>query len=264
MLKIERWTVPTHLSNHIGGVIHVSGTSGPPTDHLLPDTSAGDIAIHIGDAGQVVRATGSYTQPSRFVVGALDEATQISHGSSIDTVFISLPAGCGCALGVPAAALRNVIAPVDAVAPELDSALRDWAEAYAAGRANAQMLIDVIASNLRLRCDRVVRKVAGELDEAEPRSVSALASAFGLSRRQIDRRFLTTLGRTPREFRRIARFARAWRLAGAARVKSWAALAASAGYFDQAHLIRDFRLLTSETPRSVFPETWYAAFESAA
>jgi len=264
MLKIERWTVPAHLSRHIGGVVHVSGASGPPTDHLLPDTNAGDIAIHIGDAGQLVTAAGARQQPARFVVGALERAAQIRHGSSIDTVFISLPAGCGCVLGMPAAALRNAIEPLDAVAPALDSALRDWADAYSAGRASAQMLIEALASHLHLRCDRVVRKMVDELDEPEPRSVTSLADVVGLSRRQVDRRFADTLGRTPREFRRIARFARAWRLAGAGPVKNWAALATSAGYFDQAHLIHDFRLLASETPKAVFPDTWYAAFAPAA
>jgi AraC-like DNA-binding protein len=264
MLKITRWTVPAHLSRHIGGVVHVSGTAGPPTDYLLPDTSGGDIAIHLGDAGQLVTADGSHRQPSRLVVGALDRATQIRHGSSINTVFVSLPAGCGCVLGVPAAALRNSIAPLDAVAPALDVALRDWADAYSAGYASAQMLIEALAGHLQIRCDRVVRKMLDELGEPEPRSVTSLADTLGLSRRQIDRRFADTLGRTPREYRRIARFARAWRLAGAGRVKSWAALATSAGYFDQAHLIRDFRLLTRETPKAVFPEAWYAAFEPAA
>lgn len=263
MLKIEHWTVPAHLARHIGGIVHLSGTSGPPADHLLPDTSAGDIAIHLGDRGHVLDPAGSYQQPQRFVVGGLNRSTVIRHGSSIDTVCISLPPGCGCVLGVPAAALRNLIAPLDVVAPELDRALRDWADGYLAGDAGPHTLIEVLGNHLRLRCDRVVRKMVGELGEAESPSVTALADTFGLSRRQIDRRFGDTLGRTPREYRRIARFARAWRIAGAGRVKSWAALAASAGYFDQAHLIRDFRLLTNQTPKSVFPDAWYAAFEPA-
>jgi AraC-like DNA-binding protein len=262
MLKVENWPVPPYLSRHLDRVVRVSGSCGPPVDHILPDVGAAGLAIHIGDTGQLIEEATSTTQPSRLMVGALSHAAGIRHGSSIDTVFVSLPAGCGCVLGVPAAVLRDVITSLDAVAPGLDAALRVWVDEFRAGLAGRQNLMDVLARSIRLRCDRVVREIAGRLGGASAPSVASLATEFGLSRRQVDRRFRATLGRTPREFRRIARFARAWRLAEAGRVESWATLAATAGYFDQSHLIHDFRVLVRETPKSVFRDTWYAAFES--
>jgi AraC-like DNA-binding protein len=261
MLKIDRWHVPAHLSRHIGRIVHVFGVAGPPVDYILPDINAADVAIHVGDAGQVIQPGGTHAQPRRLVVGALSQAAEVRHGAEVDTIFISLPAGCACMLGVPAAELRDIIAPLDSIAPELDAALGVWTNAYRAGQASPHTLVELLAKNVRLRCDRVVREIAGELSRRTSRPVASLAAAFGLSRRQVDRRFGDTLGRTPREFRRIARFARAWRLAGSAPVESWTALAATAGYFDQSHLIRDFRVLTRETPKVVFPEVWYEAFE---
>jgi len=55
MLKIERWTVPAHLARHIGGLVHVSGSSGPPTPASASCASAGDIAIHLGASAAAPR-----------------------------------------------------------------------------------------------------------------------------------------------------------------------------------------------------------------
>lgn len=47
----------------------------------------------------------------------------------------------------------------------------------------------------------------------------------------------------------MLRFQRALQAAARAGVPNWAAIAADHGYFDQAHLIRDFRSLAEQTPR---------------
>lgn len=262
MLKVQRWPVAPPLARHLGEILHVSGSGAPPSDFVLPDVNAADLAIHLGDPGQLSGNDAQKWHPQRVVVGGLSRALMVSQGGHIDTVFISLPPSCACVLGVTAAALRDVVAPLDAVAPELDAALDAWAELYRVGRAGPRELNEALGISLRVRCDRVVREIARSLTAADAPPVAELAQAFELSRRQLDRRFSEALGRSPREFRRISRFSRAWRLAGEGRVTSWADLAADAGYFDQAHLNHDFRNLTGVTPRAVFPDAWYAAFDA--
>jgi AraC-like DNA-binding protein len=78
-----------------------------------------------------------------------------------------------------------------------------------------------------------------------------LAAQAGLSPRQFRRRCLEESGLSPKQLCRILRFRHACELA-AARAQSWAAIAADAGYFDQAHLIHDFQELTGRAPMSVF------------
>jgi AraC-like DNA-binding protein len=264
MLKVKRWPISPSIARHLGEILHVSGSSGPPNDYILPDVNAADIAIHLGDPGQLLVGDGSIVQQRRLVVGGLSRAVQFRHGAVIDTVFIALPPSCACLLGLPAAALRDVVAPLEVIAPALDASLHSWTDAYREGRAAASELNQILGATLRLRCDRVVREIAKTLSDPSAPTVASLATAFELSRRQLDRRFGDAMGRSPREFRRFARFARAWRLAGEGRVESWADLAAHAGYFDQAHLNHDFRCLTGATPRVVFPEAWYAAFDRTA
>jgi AraC-like DNA-binding protein len=263
MLTVKRWPVSPRLARHLGEILHVRGTAGPPDDSILPDIHAADLALHLGDPGQLQDGGAVLEQPRRLVVGGRSRAMGVRHGAFLDTVFLALPPGCACLLGVPAAALRDVVAPLESIAPALDASLRSWADAYRDGRAAAPELDEVLLAALRPRCDRLVREIAEVLSAPSAPPISSLATSFELSRRQLDRRFGDAMGRSPRELRRLARFARAWRIASEGRVQSWAALAADAGYFDQAHCNHDFRALAGASPRAVFSESWYAAFHPA-
>ncbi len=74
-----------------------------------------------------------------------------------------------------------------------------------------------------------------------------VASQARVSPRQFRRRSIEETGLSPKRLCRVLRFRRATALA--ARL-GWAAAAAECGYFDQAHLIRDFREFTGAPPTS--------------
>jgi len=78
--------------------------------------------------------------------------------------------------------------------------------------------------------------------------VDWMARQAGMSPRQFRRRCVEEAGLGPKRLARVLRFRYANRLAAAARRPDWSSIAASAGYFDQAHLIRDFREFTGRTP----------------
>ena len=76
------------------------------------------------------------------------------------------------------------------------------------------------------------------------------AGSVTVSERRLRRRFVQAVGYGPATYLRVTRFQRA--VALASRVPGLAALAAAAGYADQAHLSRDCRALTGLTPRAYF------------
>lgn len=80
--------------------------------------------------------------------------------------------------------------------------------------------------------------------------VEGAADVMGCSPRQLRRRCLDETGLSPKRLARILRFRRAQRLAHSP--SSWADIAVRCGYFDQAHLIRDFREFAGGPPTSVF------------
>lgn len=75
----------------------------------------------------------------------------------------------------------------------------------------------------------------------------------GMTERQFRRRVLEETGLSPKKLCRVLRFRHACVLGK--RGLPWSLIAVEAGYFDQAHLIHDFREFTRSTPTSVFPDT---------
>ena len=89
--------------------------------------------------------------------------------------------------------------------------------------------------------------------------LDSLARQSNLSSRQFRRRCREEAGLTPKHLCRILRFRRAGQLARLSPNVNWAKIAAETGYFDQAHLIRDFQEFTGRTPMSVLSNTQTAA-----
>lgn len=79
-------------------------------------------------------------------------------------------------------------------------------------------------------------------------TIEALAYDAGLSRRQLERRFLLEVGAPPKLYARIARFNHVLELLAESLAPDWPDIAYLCGYYDQAHLIREFRRFTGQTP----------------
>lgn len=79
-------------------------------------------------------------------------------------------------------------------------------------------------------------------------SLKELQAASGLGQRQLERQFERVVGVTPKRFARVLRFQHALALEKVYGERSWAQIATEAGYFDQTHLIKDFRALSGQTP----------------
>jgi AraC-like DNA-binding protein len=89
----------------------------------------------------------------------------------------------------------------------------------------------------------------------EGRDLGQIARNANLSVRQFRRRCAELTGLSPRHLARILRFRKACGLAGQTPRPDWAGIALNAGYYDQAHLIRDFHEFAGAAPMAVFSNT---------
>ncbi len=78
--------------------------------------------------------------------------------------------------------------------------------------------------------------------------IGEIANEIGISRQHLSRQFLQHVGVTPKTFARVMRFRRLVDSLGIQTDVDWADAAAQHGYYDQAHLIAEFRELAGTTP----------------
>jgi len=84
-------------------------------------------------------------------------------------------------------------------------------------------------------------------------SVDQLSRDAGISARQLERRFLNEVGLGPKMLSRIMRFQQVFRAVESCE-GAWAPVAVECGYYDQAHLIRDFNQFAHQTPGVLFAQ----------
>jgi AraC-like DNA-binding protein len=93
--------------------------------------------------------------------------------------------------------------------------------------------------------DRALRKLQ---ENGNNHSMDAVAHDACLSLRQFQRKCNERLGMNPKLYARIARFSKAYRMFEANQQLTWSQISYSCGYFDQMHLIRDFKEFAGATP----------------
>jgi AraC-like DNA-binding protein len=81
-----------------------------------------------------------------------------------------------------------------------------------------------------------------------PTSIGRLARELGWSPKHLITKFREQIGLPPKTVARIIRFGSALRRLEAAPESRWAEIALDCGYYDQPHLIRDFRAFAGSTP----------------
>lgn len=79
-------------------------------------------------------------------------------------------------------------------------------------------------------------------------SVDELADQLQVHRRQLERKFATVIGLSPKQLAKIIRLQATLKMMGEKKYNSLTELAYENGYFDQAHFIKDFREFTGVTP----------------
>ena len=178
--------------------------------------------------------------------------------SGQSTVFARLPLGAYQAvLGTPASELAGRIVALSDLWDPADTQRLEEQLAAAENVGSAVVTLNAaIVERLgpRTRFDTNTRLAQSAARRLESHNVAFVAEQLGVSERHLRRVFGEVVGLSPKEFSKLLRFERALKAAQEVRNSCWSDIAASAGYYDQAHLIADFRSIAGATPRAFLAE----------
>jgi len=214
-------------------------------ERILPDGCI-ELIFHRGDRFRRL----DQLQPHCFVVGQMVEPAFVQMSSRIEVVGIRFhPGGTYPFFAFPMHELSHRFIPVAEIWGPLGREL----EEKVLGASSIPEAIHVVARELerRLISARVAKNRAQVLASVQvcqhgTLSVRDLARQGGLSERQLEREFNDVVGLTPKMFSRILRFQHVFE--ALEKDVKWVDIAFECGYYDQAHLIADFRQFAAATP----------------
>lgn len=237
----------------------------PPGVHRgLPSRSL-TVVIALGAPTRMTTMPRPDQQPAEFralASGLHPGAVGIGHDGDQYGVQLDLtPLGARLLLGVPAGELAGLVIDLcDLLGPDTDELLSRMATAV--GWIERFNVLDEVLLRGTVRGDEQLPDIPlQQAWELLLRSgglvrIDTLASSVGWSRRHLSARFQQEYGLTPKELGRIVRFERSVRLLRSGRRRNLADVAAVCGYYDQAHLSREWNALAGCPP-----SVWLASEE---
>jgi AraC-like DNA-binding protein len=187
-----------------------------------------------------------------FLAALHESHTLVEHDGHQEGVEVHLtPLGARALFGVPMHELSNRVVELDdLLGRDADELIERMWEAPSWERRFA-----VLDDALALRADRAPHPESelawawGRLRSSAGRArVSGLAEELGWSHRRLIARFREGIGLAPKTLGRVLRFERVSRLLQQVDEPRLAEVALDCGYYDQAHLNRDFRQFAGTTP----------------
>jgi AraC-like DNA-binding protein len=244
--EMVRRAAPEALRPHVLGYLGYDEWTAPGFRRLEVPSAEVHVILSFGPA---VRAPATVRS---FVAAPHTRHTIVESDGEQHGVEIRLtPIGTHMLLGLPlheladcVVAIEDVLGRAGAELPERLHAARTWPARFA--------LLDRV---LAARLDAARAPAAGVehtwwrlVGTNGGATVEALAEEVGWSRRHLLGRFREHTGLPPKTFARILRFQRAARLLTDPGGPSLCEIALDCGYYDQAHLNRDFRAFAGRTP----------------
>jgi AraC-like DNA-binding protein len=239
-----------------GGHEYWLDRSDPLLNTILPGTGV-SLIVNFEDPWAVGRTLAtSWLLPSICVAGPVTRALILTTGRSVRAIGAGFTSTLTAdILGVPASEL------VDRIVPLEDVWSRDAAERLAAWLSPLQTserpaaLRDVLVARIgrAQNPDRIGQLAALVIGRQGGRgSIEHLAGRHGLTRQQFARRFSAAAGLPPKLFARITRFQALVRTLLSTDVSQWASVSSAAGFYDQAHMINEFREFAGSPPTIFF------------
>ena len=228
----------------------------PVKQRVLPDGCM-EMIFHYGDLyKQYFEDGSSIIQPKSFVFGQITKYIEIAPTGVSGIISARfLPDGLTPFLDIPVSALENEAVPVSEIFFDEGKELEEnvigannneerirLIEKFLLSKLTGSRAIDTITKS----CVEVIFQSHGQINVVE------LADRMNINRRNMERKFTSLIGISPKQLARVARLQATMKMLGQKNFTSLTSLAYENGYYDQAHFIKDFKEFTGISPKSFF------------
>jgi AraC-like DNA-binding protein len=230
--------------------------SDPLLNMILPGTGV-SLIVNFGDPWAAGRSLAtSDLLPPACVTGPVTRARILHVGRSVRAVGIGFASGLTPdVFGVPAADLVDRMIPLKDVWTRADvERLVESLDVRNIRRAAEELKDQFVARLAQSPCPqglapsafRFIARRAGHVN------IDEMARSHGLSRQRFARQFSSVAGLPPKLFARVTRFQALVHRLLSTDVSQWASLPPVLGFYDQGHMINEFRAFAGSPPTVFF------------
>jgi AraC-like DNA-binding protein len=226
----------------------------PWRNMILPD-GAMELIVNLGDP-QTLCALDDPKRRTVFrhswISGERTEPIVIDEAGEIHLAGIRLrPGGAWPFLGIPLREFSGQVVELeDVLGPEI-AELRERLGEASGDETRFDLMEEWLRCRWRTPPTRAVSYAVNLIQRGETAAqIGRIADRIGISHKHLLREFDRCVGLNPKTFARVCAFQRVIQSVGQKAKVEWADTASKCGYYDQAHLIREFRAFSGLTPMS--------------
>jgi len=231
----------------------LTGTGAEPAQPIVPDGRV-ELILHRAEPFSRVEPSGhARPQAAALVAGQLTAPICLSARGTVDVVGIRFrSAGARAVVGLPLHELADRVEPLCDVHQGLASALARVVSRQTSPEACAAAIEGVLLRFTREEPPKLIGAAVRALGSPRCPGIEAVARDLNTTPRTLERHVRAEVGLAPKMLQRVLRFRRAFRLLDSTAPGLWGRVAAASGYFDQAHMIREFRGFAGAAPSAFF------------
>lgn len=253
-MKIERYIPADILKPFIKTFMIIESESGM-VSNILPDTSL-VLAFRFKGAVTTMAAGQQGVLPPAVISGIRRSSRSMAYAKDTANLLVIFhEAGAAAFFKEPLHELSDLSLSLDMLMNGRQVA--DIDEQLVAARSNEQRIRIVeswMISKLKTPApDMLVQHAIQQIQRSHGAvRIKDLAGSLYISQDAFEKRFRRQAGASPKQFSSIVRFRHL--IDGYPQAASLTDAALTAGYFDQAHFIKDFKAFTGKTPQDFFRE----------
>jgi len=256
-MKMQSFLPTAALQPFVKSYLVVASEDGM-TNHILPDTS---VVMAFRIRGQAAYRTGDATEqlPATVITGIRKTVRVVAYErNSANLMVIFREGGASAFFDCPMHELSDASVRLDQL---LTWQQLDYVEEKLGAACDHQQRVHIaeqfLLSLLRQsQPDTLVQEAIRQIKLAGGNiMIKELLAGLPVSRDAFEKRFRKITGTTPRQFAGIIRLRHV--IEHYSPSQTLTSIAHNAGYFDQAHFIKDFRLFTGKTPGAFFQSPVY-------